>query len=63
MDFHYLMPSEHIEPCFIICRTNHILSYDVRTHKTIILKSVQLSFKKMNNYRFWLTLTLTITLN
>ena len=37
-DLYYPMPSEHIEPCFVLCRVNHVLSYDVRIHKTIILK-------------------------
>ena len=53
MDFHYLMPSEHIEPCFVLSSTNHVLFYDVRTHKTIfVFKCVQLLFKKIKYYRF-----------
>ena len=61
MDLYYPMPSEHTETCFILCRTNHILSCAVLTHKTIKNINVQLSFLEINDYRFWLTITLTPT--
>ena len=38
MDLYYPVPSKHTEPCFILCPENHVLSYDVGTHKTVFFK-------------------------
>ena len=47
MDLYYPMPYKHTEPRFIICRANHVLSYDVCEHtKQYIFKSVQLLLKE-----------------
>ena len=39
------MPYEHIEPCFILFHKNHVLSYDVQTHKTTTKKCTHIVFK------------------
>ena len=70
MDLYYFMLSQHIEPCFILFRTNCVLYYYVRTHTQKL--SVQLSF--FNEQLLFLvdpnpnhnpnqTLTLTLTDN
>ena len=69
MDLYYPMPSEHTEPCFILCRANTQNNY-FKNCKTVVCKNERLSFlvdpnpnpNPNHNPNQTLTLSITLTL-